>query len=64
MNDDHIVVCVGVPCVVAAYGIYCLANPGSDGAVFATVMSAIGGLIGYVVGSKRGYRKGVEVVSK
>lgn len=33
-------------CIVAAYGIYALTNPGTDGALFGTVMLFVGALAG------------------
>lgn len=62
MNDNVLLGLVGIPSVVVAYAIYCISNPGSDGAIFASVMSAVGGIIGYIIGEKRGYRKALDVV--
>lgn len=62
MNDNVLLGLVGIPAIVVAYALYCFSNPGSDGAIFSSVMAAVGGIIGYVIGEKRGYRKALEVV--
>ena len=33
-------------CIVGAYGIYAFSNPGTDGALFGTVMLLVGALAG------------------
>ena len=50
MNDGTIKACVSVAAIIAAYGIYAFSNPSTDGAVFGTVMTALGAIGGYVVG--------------
>lgn len=62
MNDEILLGIIAIPSIVVSYGIYCSANPGTDGAVFGTVLTAIGGIIGYVIGSRRGYNKALKVI--
>lgn len=62
VNDEILLGIISIPCIVVSYGIYCSANPGTDGAVFGTVLTAIGGIIGYIIGSRRGYNKALKVM--
>lgn len=47
MKDNDIKTCVFGGFILGAYGIYALTNPTADGTVFASVMTALGGLVGY-----------------
>ena len=49
MKDGALKACVGIFGILGAYAIYAFSNPGTDGALFGTVMLVIGGLAGYSV---------------
>ncbi len=47
MKDQYIQTCIFGGLILGAYAVYALTNPTADGAVFASVMTALGGLVGY-----------------
>ena len=49
MKDGALQACVGIFGILGAYAIYAFSNPGTDGALFGTVMLVIGGLGGVTV---------------
>ena len=53
MKDGATKICVGIAGIVACYGIYAWSNPGTDGAIFATILAAVTGLAGYTIAKTR-----------
>ncbi len=53
MKDGATKICFGIGAIVACYGIYAWSNPGTDGAIFATILAAVTGLAGYSVATLR-----------
>ena len=43
-------ICFAIGAIIAGYGIYSFNNPGTDGALFGTVMTIVAGLAGYSIG--------------
>lgn len=50
MRDRTAFGIVSLLTVLGAYAIYAITNPGIDGAVFATALAAITGVMSYVIG--------------
>ena len=49
MKDGALKSCVAIAGIVSMYGIYAWSNPGTDGAIFATILAAVVGLGTYTI---------------
>lgn len=54
LRDEYILGLAVAVLLTVAYGVYALTNPGADGAVFATVVAAITGVLSFVFGRSYG----------
>lgn len=49
MKDGAVTSVCAIGGIIACYGIYAWSNPGTDGAIFATILAAVVGLGTYVL---------------
>jgi uncharacterized YccA/Bax inhibitor family protein len=57
MKDGTAKTAIATGAIIACYAIYAFTNPSTDGAVFGTVMTALGAIGGYTIAKVERYAK-------